>query len=347
MSLDETLGYCGLYCGGCEAFQATAKGAGIEYEPGSFTTCRGCNSSEVSIWCSDCEIKICARERGSRYCLQCESYPCEKTKRFLDDPKCPYHSDTPVLMARLSEIGLEAWADEQSRKWICKSCGGPFDWFSERCPACGVELLLEKRLRMGVAARLSRYLQVANQAAREGMTSISSYQISLYTGVNATQVRRDLSSFGKFGKRGSGYEIEFLCGRIRDILGARSSRSVVIVGAGRIGEALVRSGLFTEEGIEISAIFDSDPSKIGGELGVLTVRPASELAEQVKRHGAVAAVIAVPVQAAQGVADELVRAGVRAIFSYSEALLDVPEGVSVQTLNPAVELLSKLSSQGG
>ncbi|MGD0273960.1 MAG: redox-sensing transcriptional repressor Rex [Gaiellaceae bacterium] len=206
---------------------------------------------------------------------------------------------------------------------------------------------MENRLRKSVAARLSRYLQVASQAAKEGMTRISSHQISLYTGVNATQVRRDLSSFGRFGKRGSGYEIEILCERIRDILGARSSRSVVIVGAGRIGEALVRSGLFAEQGIEISTVFDSDPAKIGRELGALTVRPVAELAEQVKRHGAVAGVIAVPAQAAQGVADELVRAGVGAIFNYSEALLDVPEGVSVQTLNPAVELLSALCVQTG
>jgi redox-sensing transcriptional repressor len=347
VSTDEALGYCGLYCPGCGAFQATTRGTGIEYEPGLFTTCRGCNSSEVSIWCRDCEIRTCARERGLRYCLQCESYPCEKAERFLADPKCPFHSDTPALMARLNEIGLEAWAEEQSRKWVCKSCGGPFDWFSERCPTCGAEVLGEKRLRMSVAARLSRYLQVANQSAREGKTSISSYQIALYTGVNAAQVRRDLSSFGKFGKRGSGYEIEVLCERVRDILGARSSRSVVIVGAGRIGEALVRSGLFAEQGIDVSAVFDSDPGKIGRELGALTVRPVAELAGQVKRYGAVAGVIAVPAQAAQGIADELVRAGVGVIVNYSEALLDVPEGVSVQTLNPAVEILSKLGPQSG
>jgi len=200
---------------------------------------------------------------------------------------------------------------------------------------------------MGVAARLSRYLQVASQAAKEGTTRISSHQISLYTGVNATQVRRDLSSFGKFGKRGSGYETEILCERIRDILGAQASRSVVIVGAGRIGEALVRSGLFVEQGIEIVAVFDSDPAKIGRELGALTVRPVAELAGQVKRHAAAAGVIAVPTGAAQGAADELVRAGVGAIFNYSEALLDVPDGISVQTLNPAVELLSTLCVQTG
>ncbi|HEY5160258.1 MAG TPA: DUF3795 domain-containing protein [Gaiellaceae bacterium] len=78
MNLDETLGYCGLYCGGCGTFQATAAGGGIEYEPGSITTCRGCNSNELSIWCSDCEIKSCAREKGLRYWLECAGFPCEK-----------------------------------------------------------------------------------------------------------------------------------------------------------------------------------------------------------------------------------------------------------------------------
>jgi hypothetical protein len=137
MNADEVLGYCGLYCPGCGAYQATATGKGIEYEPGSFTTCRGCNSSEVSIWCRDCGIKTCARERGLRYCLECDSYPCEQAQSFRDDPDYSYHADTPVLMARLREIGLEAWAGEQELRWNCTSCGSRFDWFSERCPGCG------------------------------------------------------------------------------------------------------------------------------------------------------------------------------------------------------------------
>jgi redox-sensing transcriptional repressor len=200
---------------------------------------------------------------------------------------------------------------------------------------------------MGVAARLSRYLQVASQAAIGGSKRISSYQIAFYTGVNPTQVRRDLSSFGKFGKRGSGYEIEVLCERIRGILDARPGRSIVVVGAGRVGEALVCSQLFAVHGIEISAIFDTDPDKIGRQQGNLTVLPVAELAEQVRRHGAVAGMIAVPAGAAQEVADELVRAGVKVLFNYSEALLDVPKGVVAHTLSPVAGLLSSLSLQTG
>lgn len=140
VNVDEILGYCGLYCGGCGAYQATAAGGGIEYEPGSVTTCCGCNSSELSLWCADCEIKTCARETGVRYCLECEEFPCAKSRRFLDDARFPYHKDVPEMMARLREVGLETWAEEQSEKWICTNCGSNFDWFSQRCPDCAVPL---------------------------------------------------------------------------------------------------------------------------------------------------------------------------------------------------------------
>jgi redox-sensing transcriptional repressor len=195
---------------------------------------------------------------------------------------------------------------------------------------------------MSVATRLSRYLQVASQAARGGAERISSYEIAAYTGINATQVRRDLSSFGKFGKRGSGYQIELLCDRIRSILGAEAKEPVVIVGAGRVGEALVSSSLFDDHGIEVVGIFDVDTAKIGKRLGSLVVSPLEDMREHVERHGARGGVIAVPAPAAQEVADELVGAGVRVLLSYSDALLDVPGDVVVQTLNPAVELLSRL-----
>ena len=202
---------------------------------------------------------------------------------------------------------------------------------------------MDVRLRMSVATRLSRYLQVARQAAKGGAESISSYEIAAYTGVNATQVRRDLSSFGKFGKRGSGYAIDVLCERLRTILGAEESQSVVIVGAGRVGEALLNSQLSDAQGIEIVGIFDIDASKIGKQVGPLSVSSATELKPQVKRHSARGGVIAVPTQAAQDVADELIEAGVRVLVNYSEALLDVPDDVSVRTLNPGAELLSMLS----
>jgi redox-sensing transcriptional repressor len=204
-----------------------------------------------------------------------------------------------------------------------------------------------ERLRMSVATRLSRYLQVARRAGKGGATSISSYEIAAYTGVNATQVRRDLSSFGRFGKRGSGYETDLLCERLRAILGADESKSVVIVGAGRVGEALLSSQFSDTQGLEVVGIFDVDSSKIGKRIGPLSVSPLDDLKQQVKRHSARGGVIAVPAQDAQGVADELVEAGVRVLFNYSEALLDVPSDVTVRTLNPGAELLSMLSQRTG
>jgi redox-sensing transcriptional repressor len=196
---------------------------------------------------------------------------------------------------------------------------------------------------MSVAVRLSRYLQVARQAAKNGAERISSYEIAAYTGINATQVRRDLSAFGKFGKRGSGYELDVLCERLRGILGADESQSVVIVGAGRVGEALVKSQLSDAQGIEVVGIFDIDSRKIGKQIGPLRVRPVEDLKQQIESHSAKGGVIAVPAQEAQNVADELVDAGIRVLFNYSEALLDVPSDVVVRTLNPAAELLSMLS----
>jgi redox-sensing transcriptional repressor len=200
-----------------------------------------------------------------------------------------------------------------------------------------------ERLKMSVATRLSRYLQVVRRTVKNGAASISSYEIASYTGVNATQVRRDLSSFGKFGTRGSGYETGLLYERLRAILGADERKSVVIVGAGRVGEALLSSQLADSQAIEVVGIFDNDTSKIGKRIGPLSVSSVRDLKQEVKRHSARGGVIAVPTQAAQDVADELVEAGVRALFNYSEALLDVPGNVSVRTLSPAAELLSMLS----
>ena len=155
------------------------------------------------------------------------------------------------------------------------------------------------RLTVGVAARLSRYLQVLTQARKMGKTRISSQEIAEYTNINATQIRRDLSNFGKFGKRGVGYSIELLLDAIRKILRTQGQHNVALVGAGRLGEL-------------------------------------------VREHNVVVGVLAVPADGAQRAADDLVGAGVKIIFNYSEALLETPGDVTVHTSNPAVELLYAL-----
>jgi redox-sensing transcriptional repressor len=198
------------------------------------------------------------------------------------------------------------------------------------------------RLTLGVAARLSRYLQVLTQAKKMGKSSISSQAISEYTNVNPTQIRRDLSGFGKFGKRGVGYDIDSLIEQIRKILRTSGQHNIALFGAGNLGQAIATSGVFADHGFRISAIFDVDPSRVGMRLGDLTVRHYDELSSVVADDGVMVGVLAVPGDAAQAVADDLVAAGVKIIFNYSDALLTVPSDVTVHTSSPAVELLYAL-----
>jgi redox-sensing transcriptional repressor len=198
------------------------------------------------------------------------------------------------------------------------------------------------RLTVGVAARLSRYLQVLTQARKMGKERISSQEIADYTNINATQIRRDLSTFGKFGKRGVGYSVDGLLGEIRRILRTQGQHNIALVGAGRLGEAIASSPIFAEHGINIAAVFDKDPEKVGRRVGNVEVSEYGGLADAVRDKNIVVGVLAVPAENAQSAADDLVDAGVRIIFNYSEALLDTPSDVAVHTSNPAVELLYAL-----
>ncbi len=198
------------------------------------------------------------------------------------------------------------------------------------------------RLTVGVAARLSRYLQVLTQSKKMGKERISSQEISDYTNINATQIRRDLSGFGKFGKRGVGYNIDSLLAEIRSILRTQGQHNIALVGAGRLGQAIASSPIYAEHGINIAAVFDSDPEKVGREIGGVAVTETALLPDVVRDKNIIVGVIAVPAPAAQGVADELVSAGVKIVFNYSEALLDVPSDVAVHTSNPAIDLLYAL-----
>jgi len=201
---------------------------------------------------------------------------------------------------------------------------------------------VSERLTVGVAARLSRYLQVLTQAKKMGRSSISSQDVSEYTHINATQIRRDLSAFGKFGKRGVGYNIDALIAEIRGILRTSGQHNIGLIGAGRLGQAIAGSSIFADHGFHIVTSFDDDPAKIGTELAGVGIRSTADLSSQVAEHNIIAAVIAVPAGAAQTVADQLVQAGVHIIFNYSEALLQTPGDVVVHSSSPAVELLHAL-----
>jgi redox-sensing transcriptional repressor len=199
-----------------------------------------------------------------------------------------------------------------------------------------------ERLSLGVAARLSRYLQVLTQAKKMGKETISSQELSDYTHVNSTQIRRDLSGFGKFGKRGVGYNVDSLVGQIRRILQTGGQHNIALFGAGHLGKAIASSDIFADHGFNVVAIFDADARKIGSKVGGQTVRNIAELDQVVDEEGIVVGVLAVPTTAAQPLADALVASGVRIIFNYSDALLDVPPEVTVHTSSPAVDLLHAL-----
>ena len=199
-----------------------------------------------------------------------------------------------------------------------------------------------ERLSLGVAARLSRYLQVLTQAKKLERETISSQDLARYTQVNPTQIRRDLSGFGKFGKRGVGYNVDFLIDQIRSILHTAGKYNIALFGAGHLGIAIAGSEVFADHGFEIKAVFDSDPAKVGTQAGSVTVQPQADLRQVVLDQDIVVGVLAVPASAAQVVADDLVDAGVTIIFNYTDALLEVPQEVTVHTSSPAVDLLYAL-----
>jgi redox-sensing transcriptional repressor len=198
------------------------------------------------------------------------------------------------------------------------------------------------RLSLGVAARLARYLQVLTQAKKEGKETVSSQELSEWTHVNSTQIRRDLSGFGKFGKRGVGYNVDSLLSQIRKILRTAGQHNIALFGAGHLGKAIASSDIFADHGFRVVAIFDADTRKVGSKVGNQKVRPIEDMEAVVEDEEIVVAVLAVPTAAAQPLADELVDAGVKIIFNYSEALLQVPPEVTVHTSSPAVDLLYAL-----
>ncbi len=199
-----------------------------------------------------------------------------------------------------------------------------------------------ERLSLGVAARLSRYLQVLTQARKMGKDTISSQELSDHTHINSTQIRRDLSGFGKFGKRGVGYNIDSLVREIRKILRTAGQHNIALFGAGNLGQAIASSDIFADHGFRIVAMFEVDEAVVGRKVGGLTVRHFDELERTVTDEDVVVGVLAVPADNAQEVADRLVEAGVKIIFNYSEQLLQVPPEVTVHTSSPAVDLLYAL-----
>lgn len=186
--------------------------------------------------------------------------------------------------------------------------------------------------------RLSQYLQHLEAAERLGQSTVSSRALARQGGATPAQVRKDLSFFGSFGKRGIGYPVRDLARKIRSILGLGREYRVVLVGAGRIGAALANYPGFETRGFRITAIYDVDPGKVGRRLDAYPIRDISDLESDLAKESADIAVIGTPAAAAQEIADRLVRSGVRAILNFAPVTLDLPADVAVSNVNMAMEL---------
>lgn len=186
--------------------------------------------------------------------------------------------------------------------------------------------------------RLSIYLRVLGGLEREGEETVSSQVLADRAGTTAAQVRKDLSLFGSFGKRGLGYLVTTLRDELRGILGVSRKWRVALVGIGRMGAALLEYPHFRARGFEFAAVYDSDPEKVGSRRGMLTVEDAQVLEESLREAGIEIVVLTVPAAAAQEVADAAVRAGVRGIMNFAPVALKVPPGVRVNAVRLTVEL---------
>jgi len=198
------------------------------------------------------------------------------------------------------------------------------------------------RIPAGVVERLPLYLNAVLHLRDGGHQTVSSAQLSDLADVNAAQIRRDFAYFGQFGKRGVGYDIPLLIDRIQRILGSDHVQRLAIVGAGNLGSAIAQYDGLRARGFVVAAVFDSDRRKVGTRVGDLIVRDISELDRVVVEQSIRFGVIAVPPEAAQGVADQLASAGIRVIVNYSTAFVTVPERVTLHNTDPVRELLHTL-----
>lgn len=189
-----------------------------------------------------------------------------------------------------------------------------------------------------IIGRLPIYLRALQRMAEKGAQTTSSQELGERIGISAAQIRKDISQFGEFGKQGTGYNIPFLIEKLRGILKVDRVWDVAIVGMGDMGHALARYQGFINRGFRVAMVFDNDPKKIGQKVGDFVIEDAARMSERLRAAGIQIAMLTVPASAAQEVTDRLVQAGVRAILNYAPISINVPPGVYVQYLDPAVGL---------
>ena len=195
-----------------------------------------------------------------------------------------------------------------------------------------------KRIAESTVRRLSIYLGFLEEIEGRGVLTTSSDDLAKLGGTTSAQVRKDLSFFGSFGKRGLGYSVPELSSRLRQILGLGREWRVCIVGAGNIGSALARYAGFAERGFHVTGVYDSDRAKIGTRWGSVTVRDIAELERDIESAQYDIVVLTVPSENAQEIVDRVVGAGIKAILSFAPTQLTVPDDVELRTVNMAMEL---------
>ncbi len=195
-----------------------------------------------------------------------------------------------------------------------------------------------RKISESTVRRLALYLRYLEQSEGQGLATISSQELAKRGGTTSAQVRKDLSFFGSFGKRGLGYSVAELGTKIRDILGLQRNYRVVLVGAGKIGGALVAYQGFRQRGFNVAAIYDRDPKKIGARWNGLVVRDIKHLEADLKKEPTDIAIVSTPAEAAQDVVDRLVKMGVKAVLNFAPAQLNVPADVTLKSVNMALEL---------
>ena len=195
-----------------------------------------------------------------------------------------------------------------------------------------------KRIAESTVRRLSIYLRFLEEFEVRGATTVSSEELARRGGTTSAQVRKDLSFFGSFGKRGLGYSVPELSTALREILGLGREWQVVIVGAGKIGAALAQYRGFRQRGFNILAVYDSNPEKVGRTLEGIEIRDMNRFEGDVERERPEIAVIAIPGDGAQEVLDRIVRTGIKAVLNFAPVQLHAPADVTVKAVNMAMEL---------
>jgi redox-sensing transcriptional repressor len=195
-----------------------------------------------------------------------------------------------------------------------------------------------KRIADSTVRRLSAYLRFLEDFEGGGLTTISSDELAERGGTTSAQVRKDLSFFGSFGKRGLGYSVPELKSRLREILGLGRDWKVIVIGAGKIGAALAHYAGFRQRGFVIIAAYDNNPDKIGRKVEGVPVRDIAQLEKDIAREEPHIVVLTVPGDQAQSMLDRVVRTGVKAVLNFAPTQLRAPADVTVKAVNMAMEL---------